>query len=117
MADKPSTIPARITIQLRDGVHNLLAEGELRTKPHSTPEPVDPSSPEGLAGGRFRHQVVTVDIVTLLATALRDKWAEILAGYDGDYFANDIDLLEQDGLIRLMFGERASVRSELGGEK
>lgn len=73
------TIPARILIQIREGVPNELTAFDL---PVHGSEPLDPKDPGTLEGAKLGHKVDTRDIISGLAGAqhklvqqLRDEGA------------------------------------------
>jgi len=78
MDTKTTTIPARILIQVREGVPNVITEFELMIDADGT----RPATPDEAANGsKLSHSVSTLSMIGGLYAAIAELWQEQKAEY------------------------------------
>jgi hypothetical protein len=74
MASTEITIPARVLLQIRDGVPNNVFDFELKVDPQHMDMPVTPE--EAAEGATKAHNVSTLSMITGLYGAIAALWKE-----------------------------------------
>lgn len=83
MTETIDTAPARVLVQVREGVPNVLADFDL---PIYETQPLDPNDPGTIEGAKVIHRIDRRDLIGGLATAQRKLIADIREefGIDAD---------------------------------
>lgn len=71
MAELPSTLPARIMLQIRDGVPNTLLEFDIPVDYNATEQVTDENRGNASVDATLRHEVLLADMISGLIQAQR----------------------------------------------